>query len=153
MSGSATRKIVATNRKARYNYEILDTYEAGLVLLGSEVKSLRAGHANFADSYGHIRDGEAYLVGFNIAPYAFAREGGHEPDRTRKLLLNRREIDRIRAALDERGLTLVPLSIYFRNGKAKVELGLGKGKRAYDKRQTIKDRDTEREMRRLERRR
>lgn len=148
MSSGSSRKIIATNRKARYNYEISDTYEAGLVLLGSEVKSLRAGQANFADSYGHIRDGEAFLVGFNIAPYSFAREGGHEPDRTRKLLLNRREIDRIRAALDERGLTLVPLSIYFRNGKAKMELGLGRGKRAYDKRQSIKERDSKREMQR-----
>lgn len=148
MTESSARKIIATNRKARYNYEISDTYEAGLVLVGSEVKSLRAGQANFADSYGHIRDGEAYLIGFNIAPYAFAREGGHESDRARKLLLHKREIERIRAALDEKGLTLVPLSVYFRNGKAKIELGLGRGKRAYDKRQSIKERDMKREIQR-----
>lgn len=152
MSDPSARKIVATNRKARYNYEIFDTFEAGLVLMGSEVKSLRAGQANFADSYGHIRAGEAYLVGFNIAPYTFARDGGHEADRTRKLLLHRREIDRIRAALDEKGLTLVPLAVYFRAGKAKIELGLGRGKRAYDKRQSIKERDTKREMQREMRR-
>ncbi len=142
------RKVVATNRKARFNYEIIDTYEAGLVLVGSEVKSLRAGQASFADSYGHIKDGEAFLVGMHIAPYEFAREGGHQPDRTRKLLLHRREIDKIRAALDEKGLTLIPLSIYFSGGKAKIQLGLGRGKRAYDKRQTIKERDMKREMQR-----
>jgi SsrA-binding protein len=146
-------KVVATNRKARRNYTILDTYEAGLVLLGSEVKSLREGKMELKDSYGHVHRGEAWLVGAHIAPYEFAREGGHDPDRDRKLLLHRRQIDRIAGTLAEKGLTLVPLQVYFKNGKAKVELGLAKGKATVDKRRTLRDREHQREMERAARRR
>lgn len=139
-------KVITSNRRARYDYEILDTYEAGIVLTGSEVKSLRAGQANLKDSFAHVRDGELWLVGAYIAPYSYSREGGHDPERTRKLLLHRREIDRIAGRLAEQGLTLVPMQIYFREGRAKVQLGMGKGKRAYDKRQAIKSREQKREM-------
>ncbi len=142
------RKIVTQNRRARHDYEIVDTYEAGLVLVGSEVKSLRAGNANLKDSFVHIADGEAWLVGAYIAPYAFSRLGGHDPERRRKLLLHAREIERLRAALAEKGLSLVPLSLYFTKGKAKVELALGRGRRQYDKRQAIKAKDQKKEMQR-----
>jgi SsrA-binding protein len=148
-SGDAGRvKVVATNRRARRNYTIVDTFEAGLALVGSEVKSLRAGKLELKDSYAHIDHGEAFLVGAHISPYDFAREGGHDPERPRKLLLHRKEIDRIAGALAEKGLTLVPLQVYFKDGKAKVELGLAKGKTTYDKRDTLKKRDAEREMER-----
>lgn len=146
-------KVVATNRKARRNYTILDTYEAGLVLLGSEVKSLREGQMELKDSYGHVNRGEAWLVGAHIAPYDFAREGGHDPDRDRKLLLHRHQIDRIAGTLAEKGLTLVPLQVYFKDGKAKVELGLAKGKATVDKRRSLRDREHQREMERAARRR
>ena len=146
-------KVVATNRRARRNYAILDTYEAGLVLVGSEVKSLRAGKLELKDSYADIRGGEAYLVGAHISPYEFARAGGHEPERERKLLLHRREIERMASAVAEKGLTLVPLQVYFKNGKAKVELALAKGKTGVDKRQTLRDREHEREMQRATTRR
>ncbi len=139
-------KVVTTNRRARHDHEILETYEAGMVLVGSEVKSLRDGNANLKDSYAVVRDGELWLVGCHIAPYAFSRLGGHEPERDRKLLLHRREIDRVASKLAERGLTLIPLRIYFKDGKAKIELGLGRGKRAYDKRQTLKAKEQKREM-------
>ncbi len=142
------RKIVTQNRRARHDYEIVDTYEAGLVLVGSEVKSLRAGNANLKDSFVHIADGEAWLVGAYIAPYAFSRLGGHAPERRRKLLLHAREIERLRAALAEKGLSLVPLSLYFTKGRAKVELALGRGRRQYDKRQAIKAKDQKKEMQR-----
>ncbi len=146
-------KVVATNRRARRNYSVLDTYEAGLVLLGSEVKSLREGRLELKDSYADIRGGEAFLVGAHISPYEFAREGGHEPERERKLLLHRREIDRLAGEVAEKGLTLVPLQVYFKNGKAKVELALAKGKTGVDKRQTLRDREHAREMERATRRR
>jgi SsrA-binding protein len=145
-------KVVATNRKARRNYTILDTYEAGLVLVGSEVKSLRDGKMELKDSYGDIRQGEAYLVGAHIAPYDFAREGGHDPERMRKLLLHRREIDRIAGGLAEKGLTLVPLQVYFKDGRAKVELALARGKTTVDKRHTLRDREHQREIERATRR-
>lgn len=145
-------KVVATNRRARRNYSILDTYEAGLVLVGSEVKSLRDGKMELKDSYAHVQRGEAWLVGAHIAPYDFAHEGGHDPERERKLLLHRREIDRIAGGLAEKGLTLVPLRVYFKNGKAKVELGLAKGKATVDKRRTLRDREHAREMERAKRR-
>lgn len=144
-------KVVASNRRARHDYEILDTYEAGMALLGSEVKSLRAGRADLKDGYGEVRDGEMWLVGVYIAPYDFARGGGHEPERVRKLLLHRREIDRIGGRLAEQGLTLVPLRIYFKEGKAKVELGLARGRRRYDKRQALREREQRREMERATR--
>lgn len=146
-------KVITQNRRARHDYEIIDTFEAGLVLEGSEVKSLRDGQANLKDSFAQIRDGEAWLVGAYIAPYSFSRGGGHEPERSRKLLLHRREIDKIGGQLAEKGLTLVPLRMYFKEGVAKVELGLGRGKRAYDKRQSIKEREEKREMDRAIRRR
>ena len=143
MSG---RKVVATNRKARFNYEILDTFEAGIVLRGSEVKSLRAAQVQLKDSYASIRGGEVWLENAHIAPYSFAEGGGHEPERPRKLLLHRREIDRLFGRIREEGLTLVPLQVYFKDGKAKIELGLGKGKRTRDKRRDIVKRQQKREM-------
>ncbi len=146
-------KVVASNRKARHDYEILDRFEAGLALEGSEVKSLREGKVVLKDSFAHVRDGEMWLVGAYIAPYQFSRGGGHDPERTRKLLLHRREIDRIAAKLAEKGLTLIPLQVYLKDGRAKVELGLGRGKRTIDKRDAIKERDQQREMERALRRR
>ncbi len=142
---AAALKVVTSNRRARHDFEIFDRFEAGLVLYGSEVKSLRAGQANLKDSYGQVRDGEAYLIGAYIAPYSMAREGGHEPERPRKLLLHQREIDRIAGQIAEKGLTLVPLQVYFKDGKAKVELGLGRGKRTIDKRQSLKERQAKRD--------
>ncbi len=140
------RKVVTSNRRARHDYEIIDTIEAGLVLEGSEVKSLRAGNANLKDAFGMMRGRELWLENAHISPYQFARDGGHEPGRSRKLLLHRREIDRLAGTMAEKGLTLVPLSLYFRDGKAKVELALAKGRRTYDKRQAIRDREEKREM-------
>lgn len=147
-AGSERVKVVSSNRRARRNYTIVETVEAGLALLGSEVKSLRDGRVDLKDSYGLVKGGEAYLIGAYIGPYEFARDGGHEPERERKLLLHRREIDRIGGQLAEKGLTLVPLQVYFKDGKAKVELGLAKGKTSYDKRETIKERDARREAER-----
>jgi SsrA-binding protein len=146
-------KTITTNRRARFDYTILETFEAGLVLTGSEVKSLREGRANLRDAYGVIKDDEAWLIGATISPYPFARDGGHEPDRTRKLLLHRFEIRKIASRLAEKGLTLVPLQMYFRDGKAKVEVGLAKGKARYDKRETLKRRQADREMERAMRHR
>lgn len=148
MAAKSDIKVVASNRRARHDYEILDQVEAGLVLEGSEVKSLREGKAQLKDSFAHIRDGEAFLVGAYIAPYDFSRGGGHEPERTRKLLLNRREIDRLGARVAEQGLTLIPLDLHFRSGRAKVNLGLARGKNTIDKRDTLKERDQKREMER-----
>jgi len=141
-------KVIALNRRARHDYEILEFFEAGLALVGSEVKSLRAGRADLKDAYGLIEGGEAWLVGVHISPYQFARDGGHEPERTRKLLMHRQEIERVRGKLDQKGLTLIPLRLYFKAGKAKVEMGLAKGKAQYDKRETLKRRQAEREMQR-----
>ncbi|HEU5114105.1 MAG TPA: SsrA-binding protein SmpB [Acidimicrobiia bacterium] len=141
-------KVVASNRRARRNYTVVETLEAGLALLGSEVKSLREGRLDLKDSYVSIKGGEAFLVGAYVAPYEFARDGGHEPERERKLLLHRREIDRIAGQIAEKGLTVVPLQVYFKDGKAKVELGLAKGKTSYDKRETLKERDADREVER-----
>lgn len=145
MSG---QKVVATNRQARFNYEILDTFEAGMVLRGSEVKSLRAGHVQLKDSYADVRDGEVWLVNAHISPYSFAEHGGHDPERPRKLLLHRREIDRLYGRIREEGLTLVPTRVYFSDGKAKIELGLGKGKKRHDKRRDIIEKRQKREMER-----
>lgn len=141
-----SRKVITKNKRARFNYEVSDTYEAGIELKGSEVKSLRAGQVDLKDSFAHIRDGEVWLVGCYIGPYGFARDGGHEPERSRRLLLHRREIDRIAGKTAQQGLTLVPLSLYFQNGKVKIELGLAKGRRKVDKRQLIKEREEKREM-------
>ncbi|HEY4131748.1 MAG TPA: SsrA-binding protein SmpB [Gemmatimonadaceae bacterium] len=137
---------IARNKRARFDYEILDVFEAGLVLKGTEVKSLRDGRANISDSYGIIKDGEAYLLNLHISPYASRGYADHEPDRTRKLLLHRKEIRRLIGATERQGLTLVPLELYFKHGMAKVALALGKGKKLHDKRDTAKERDAQREM-------
>ena len=139
-------KIIANNRKARHDYHIDDTIEAGMVLTGSEIKSIRAGQINLRDSYATIRDGEAWLMNAHISPYKQASRQNHEPKRERKLLLHRREIDRLTGKLQEKGLTLVPLKVYLKNGRAKVELGLARGKKTYDKRQTLRERDDRRQM-------
>ena len=147
------KKVAASNRRARHDYEILDTLEAGLVLHGSEVKSLRNGGGTMKDAYADIEGNELWLHNLHIAPYKYAREGGHPPERKRKLLAKRREIDRLIGTLNEQGLTLVPLSIYFSNGYAKVELALARGRRSIDKRQAIREREQQREMERAARRR
>lgn len=140
------RKIVASNRKARHDYDIVDTYECGIVLRGSEVKSLRAGQVQLKDAYAEFRGADLWLENMHIAPYQFARGGGHDPERARKLLLHKFELQRLLGKVNEAGLTLVPLSIYFTHGLAKVELALGKGRRRYDKRQAIRAREEKREM-------
>jgi len=142
------RKVVASNRKARHDYAILDTFEAGLSLTGTEVKSLRAGRASLVDAFGQERDGEIYLHNLHIPEYAQGTWTNHEPRRTRKLLLHRMEIIRLVNKLQESGLTLVPLSLYFSDGWAKVELGLARGKKSYDKRQDLAKRDANREINR-----
>jgi len=147
------RKVVAKNRTASRNFEIIDTLEAGLVLVGSEVKSLRQAQCELKDAYASIDGNEAWLHNAHISPYKFARDGGHEPDRPRKLLLHRREIERLRGQLAEKGLTLVALEVYFKDGKAKVSLGVGKGKRAYDKRHKLREKEEKREMDRAAKRR
>ncbi|MCN0154153.1 SsrA-binding protein SmpB [Salinispora arenicola] len=140
------RKVVASNRKARHDYSILDTYEAGMALTGTEVKSLRAGRASLVDAFAQERNGELYLHGMHIPEYVQGTWTNHEPRRTRKLLLNRTEIDRLIGKTRESGLTLVPLQVYFSDGWAKVEIGVAKGKKAYDKRQDLAKRDAQREM-------
>ncbi|NJP31980.1 SsrA-binding protein SmpB [Micromonospora thermarum] len=140
------RKVVASNRKARHDYSILDTYEAGMALTGTEVKSLRAGRASLVDAFAQERNGELYLHGMHIPEYTQGTWTNHEPRRTRKLLLKRLEIDRLIGKTRESGLTLVPLQVYFSDGWAKVEIGLAKGKKAYDKRQDLAKRDADREI-------
>jgi SsrA-binding protein len=140
------RKVVASNRKARHDYAILDTYEAGVALTGTEVKSLRAGRASLVDAFAQVSNGEVFLYGMHIAEYAQGTWTNHEPRRTRKLLLKRLEIDRLVGKVQESGLTLVPLSVYFSDGWAKVEIGLARGKRSYDKRQDLAKRDADREI-------
>jgi SsrA-binding protein len=146
-------KVVARNRRARHDYHIEDTFEAGLVLTGTEVKSLRAGRATLTDGFGLITDSEAWLHGVHIPEYTQGTWTNHEPRRVRKLLLHRKEIDRLANSTRERGLTLVPLSLYFKDGKVKIELGLGRGKRTYDKRHDLAKRDAAREVDRELRRR
>jgi SsrA-binding protein len=141
-------KVVATNRKARHDYHILDTYEAGVVLTGSEVKSVRAGRVNLRDSYVAVRDGELWLLNCHIAPYDQASRLNHEPRRERKLLMHRRQIDRLARDVEEPGHTVVPLRVYLKNNRAKVEIALVRGKRQYDKRQAIAKRETDRQIRR-----
>jgi len=137
------------NRKARHLYEILDTFEAGLALRGSEVKSLRAGKGNLQDAYGRIKNGEAWLVGAHIALYPPAKEYGHDdPVRRRKLLLHKKEIEQLSAEIDRERLTLIPLKLYFSRGRAKVQLGLARGKKQHDKRRDLKKREQQREMER-----
>jgi SsrA-binding protein len=142
------RKVIASNRKARHDYAILDTYEAGLKLTGTEVKSLRAGRASLVDAFGQERDGELYLHQMHIPEYTQGTWTNHEPRRTRKLLLKHAEIVRLISRIREEGLTLVPLSLYFNDGWAKVELGLARGKKTYDKRQDLATRDANREINR-----
>lgn len=137
---------IAKNRRARHDYHIIDVREAGLVLTGTEVKSLRGGKANIGDAYGIVKNGEIWLLNMHISAYDKGGYANHEPDRTRKLLLHRKEIRRLIGAVEREGLTLVPLEIYFKNGVAKVALALGKGKKAHDKRDSIKEREAEREM-------
>jgi SsrA-binding protein len=144
------QKTVAENRRARYDYFIEDKFEAGLMLTGTEVKSLRAGEATIAESYAEVRDGAVWLVNANVPEFSHGNRFNHEPRRPRKLLLNAREIDKLTGAVERKGMTLVPLSIYFNGrGRAKVELALAKGKNAGDKRQTSKDRDWQRDKARL----
>ena len=140
------KKTICTNRKARFEYKILDTIEAGMVLTGSEVKSLRAGHASLQESYARIEEDEVFLVGCNIRPYEMAGRFNHEPTRKRKLLLSSAEIRRLHRQVESKGVTLVPLRLYFRGSWVKVELGLAVGKKAYDKRAAIAERDARREM-------
>jgi SsrA-binding protein len=147
-STAAGEKIICVNRQARHNYFIDEIYEAGLVLVGSEVKSLRDGKANLTDSYARVQKGEAFLVNTHISPYAGANQFNHEPTRTRKLLLHQREIERLTGKTKERGFTLIPLKLYFKNGRAKVELGLARGKKLYDKRETLKRKMAQREVER-----
>lgn len=147
MARATERKLVASNRKARHDYTILDTYEAGIALTGTEVKSLRAGRASLVDAFAQESGGEIWLYGMHIPEYTMGTWTNHPPRRPRKLLLHRGEINRLIGKLRETGLTLVPLSVYFVNGWAKVELGLARGKRAYDKRRDLAKRDAEREMR------
>lgn len=142
-------KIIAENRKARFNYEIIDKLEAGIMLLGSEVKSLREGGGNLADAYAHLYKGELWLANCHIAHYKAANQLNHEVLRQRKLLVHAKELERLFGKIQEKGLTLIPLSLYFKEGRVKVELGLGKGKKAHDKRDTIKKRESDRELRRL----
>jgi SsrA-binding protein len=152
MAAEQGRKIIASNRRARHEYHIEDVVEAGLVLTGTEVKSLRAGRATLTDGFGLITDGEAWLHGVHIPQYTQGTWTNHEPRRVRKLLLHRKEIDRLAASTRERGLTLVPLSLYFSDGKVKIELGLARGKRTYDKRHDLAKRDAAREVDRALRR-
>src|SRR5215470_3586964 len=139
-------RTVASNRRARHEYEILETIEAGLVLRGTEVKALRTGQVNFKDAYATVRNDEVWLLGCHISPYSHGTDANHDPERDRKLLLRRREISRLTGKISERGLTLVPLRLYFKGGHAKVELGLARGKKLHDKRSALREREVRREM-------
>lgn len=149
MSDTEKIKIIATNRKANFEYSILSRYEAGIVLNGTEVKSLREAKVNIQDAYGRIKNDEVWLINSNINEYKFGNINNHDPLRNRKLLLNKKEIRKIKQELQEKGLTLVPLKIYFKNSLIKVEIGIAKGKKLYDKRESIKKRETERKLSRL----
>jgi SsrA-binding protein len=147
-SSVAGEQPICVNRQARHNYFIDEVYEAGLVLVGSEVKSLREGKANLKDGFARIQKGQAFLLNIHISPYPGANQFNHEPTRTRKLLLHGREIERLTGKTKERGFTLVPLRLYFKNGRAKVELGLARGKKLYDKRETLRRKEAQREVER-----
>ena len=148
MAKKTDDRVIARNRKARHDYEILETYEAGLVLVGSEVKSLRRGRGSLAESYATVRNGEVFVVDMDIPPYEEAGPSNHEPKRTRKCLLKRREIEELAGAVSAKGLALVPLELYWDNNYAKVRLGLARGRRAFDKREAMKKREAAKEMRR-----
>jgi SsrA-binding protein len=137
---------VARNPKATHDYHILETWEAGLVLTGTEVKSLRSGKASIKEGFARLANGEVFLEGVNITPYEQGNRYNHDPVRSRKLLLNRREIERLVGSVEQKGLTLVPLELYFRGGRAKVTLALGRGKKSHDRREDLKKRDAERDM-------
>ncbi len=145
---TAGTKLIAENRRARHEYHLLDRYEAGLALTGTEVKSLRDGKATLQRAFGDVRDGELYLVGLHIPEYTQGNLANHDPDRERKLLLHRREIDQLVGKVQEKGLTLIPTRLYWKDGRAKVELALARGKDVRDKRRTIADRDAKRQMER-----
>jgi len=147
-SNGAATKLIAQNRKARYEYHIEDTYEAGLVLMGTEVKSCRAGKANLADAYAVVKDGEAWLLSCHIGPYSHGNRANHDPVRPRKLLLHRAEIDKLQVATSQEGRTLVPLRLYFKHGLAKAEIAVARGKKLYDKRHDQAERDARRSMQR-----
>jgi len=142
----AADKVVATNRKAFHHYEVLETFEAGLVLRGTEVKSLRESQVNFKDCYAAVDNDEVWLIGCYISPYHHGSDANHDPERRRKLLLHRREIARLVGKVAERGLTLIPLRLYFKAGRAKCELGLARGKKLHDKRASLREREAKREM-------
>ncbi len=148
VESTAGIKKIATNKKAYHDYHIIESVEAGMVLTGTEIKSIRLGRVNLRDAYVQIRNGEAWLVNMHIAPYSHGNRENHEPRRERKLLLHRREINRLLGKVNERGYTIVPLRLYLRNNRAKVEIALVRGKRLYDKRRAIAKRDAERELRR-----
>lgn len=141
-------KLVVQNRRARHDYQVLDTFEAGIELRGTEVKSLRAGQMTLKDSYADVQQGELFLVGAHINPYEQGNIYNHDPERPRKLLMHKHEIERLSSQVAEKGLTLIPLRVYFKNGRAKVELGLCRGKQTHDKRATIRDKDAKREIER-----
>lgn len=141
-------KVIATNRKARHEYQFDDSYEAGLVLKGSEIKSIRAGRVSLQQGFVVFQDGEAWLVDVHIAPYDPASREGHEPRRRRKLLLHRREIDRLQGQSQQKGYTVIPTKLYLKDGRAKIEIALARGKRQYDKRQTLAERDSKRQVER-----
>jgi SsrA-binding protein len=144
----AKEKDVVTNRKALHNYFIIDRFEAGIALKGTEVKSLRQGSANLQDGFAEIREGEVWLTGMHISPFEKGNINNHDPKRTRKLLMHRQEIRRLMGKVAEKGLTLIPLRVYFKKNIVKIELGLARGKKAYDKREAIAKRDAERQLRR-----
>jgi SsrA-binding protein len=153
LKADPTQKTVASNRRALHDYEILDRFEAGIVLTGSEVKSLRGGRGSLSEAYGRVQGGEVWVEGMHIPPYEPGEKRGYDPIRRRKLLLHRNEIERLIGKTQERGLTFIPLRVYFSHGLAKVEVGLGRGKRQFEKRQTALEREHRREMDRAARRR
>jgi SsrA-binding protein len=146
---NAKIKVIATNRKANYEYEVLDKYEAGVSLLGTEVKSLREGKANLGEAYAVVQKGEVWLQNFHINEYKYGNINNHDPVRKRKLLFHKREINKIKSSLEEKGLTFIPLKIYFKGSLVKVLMGIGRGKKIYDKRESIKKRETERRMKQV----
>ncbi len=141
-------KVICKNKRARFDFSIEETYEAGIVLKGTEVKSLRQGKVNLKDSYARVSNGEIFLMSAHISPYAHGNQFNHDPDRPRKLLMHKREIKRLYGKSKEKGFSLIPMKMYFKDGRVKVEIGLGKGKRAYDKRELLKQRTVEREAER-----
>ena len=143
----SNEKVVATNREAYFNYHLLETYECGIALTGTEVKSIREGRCNLKDSYCQVRNGEAFLLNAHISPYSHGNRENHQPTRTRKLLLHKREIEKLAGKAVEKGLTLVPTKMYFKNGRIKLEMAIAKGKKLYDKRETVRRRELDRETR------